>query len=118
MVRFAILFSDNAIAGYLLICLAIAFLTIASVEEVLSGTAYKLLQTKFIEASRMHLFVESALYVNGLVMLAYMFGPILGGVINTAVGMSKTCISMGVTGSICLFFYFVFSIIVHCITIH
>ena len=101
-----------------MICLAIAFLTIASVEEVLSGTAYKLLQTKFVDASRMHLFVESALYVNALVQLAYVFGPIIGGSINTAVGMSKTCISMGITGSICLLVYFVWSIVVHCITIN
>ena len=65
----------------------------------------------------MHLFVESALYVNALVQLSYCFGPIIGGVINSAAGMSKTCITMGVTGSICLVIYLVLSILVHWITL-
>ena len=54
---------DNAIFGYLLICLSIAFLTIASLDEVLRGTENKLLRTKFDRASNMHLFVESAFMV-------------------------------------------------------
>ena len=60
-------FTDSAIFGYLLICVSIAFLTIASLEEVLSGTENKLLRTKFNEASNMHLFVESAFMVHVLV---------------------------------------------------
>jgi len=54
------IFTDHAIAGYLLIVLAIAFMTIASLEEVLCGTENKLLRTKFLNASNLHLFVESA----------------------------------------------------------
>lgn len=50
-VKTLLLFTDNAILGYLLISIAIAFLTIASLDEVLSGTANKLLMTKFKEAS-------------------------------------------------------------------
>ena len=60
-------FSDSAIFGYLLICVSIAFLTIASLEEVLQGTENKLVSTKFIEASNMHLFVESVLMVHAIV---------------------------------------------------
>ena len=51
LVNALLLFTDTAIIGYLLISIAIAFLTIASLDEVLSGTANKLLMTKFSEAS-------------------------------------------------------------------
>ena len=79
-------FSDSAIFGYLLICVSIAFLTIASLVEVQSGTENRLLRTKFNEASD-YLFVESALMVHAIVQIAHVIGPILGGLINTAVGM-------------------------------
>lgn len=57
------MFTDNVIAGYLLIVIATALLTVASLEEVLSGTEYKLLRTKFVNASKIHLFVESTFMV-------------------------------------------------------
>ena len=60
-------FTDTAILGYLLICIAIAFLTMASIEEVLSGTENKLLSSKFHEASNLHLFVESTFLVHAVV---------------------------------------------------
>ena len=59
-VKTALFFSDSAIIGYLLITLSVAFLTIASLEEVIQGTENKLLRTKFNNASNLHLFVESA----------------------------------------------------------
>ena len=84
-------FSDSAIAGYLLICLSIAFLTIASLEEVIQGTENKLLRSKFIDASNMHLFVESAFLVLSLVQICHVVGPILGGFLNTLEGMNEAC---------------------------
>ena len=110
-------FTDNAIFGYLLICVSIAFLTIASLEEVLSGTENKLLRTKFIEASNMHLFVESAMMVHAIVQLAHVIGPILGGLINTFVGMTSACVIMGYFGAASLVFYLFFALYVYC-TVH
>ena len=66
-IKSALFISDSAIAGYLLICLAIAFLTIASLDEVLAGTGNKLLRTKFVDASNLNLFVESAFMIQALV---------------------------------------------------
>ena len=66
IIRTMLFFSDSAIGGYLLICIAIAFLTVASLEEVLNGTENTLLQTKFKKASNLHLFVESAFMVHAL----------------------------------------------------
>ena len=110
-------FADNAIFGYLLICVSIAFLTIASLEEVLSGTENKLLRTKFIEASNMHLFVESAMMVHAIMQLAHVIGPILGGLINTLVGMTSACVIMGYFGAGALVFYLIFALFVYC-TVH
>ena len=101
----------------MLICVSIAFLTIASLEEVLSGTENKLLRTKFIEASNMHLFVESAMMVHAIVQLAHVIGPILGGLINTFVGMKSACVIMGYFGAGSLVFYLVFALYVYC-TVH
>ena len=110
-------FTDSAIFGYLLICISIAFLTIASLEEVLSGTENKLLRTKFIEASNMHLFVESALMVHAIVQIAHVVGPILGGLINTVVGMPQACMMMGYFGAASLVFFLIFGLFVYC-TVH
>ena len=66
LIRTLLFFSDSAIGGYLLICIAIAFLTVASLEEVLNGTENTLLRTKFSKASNLHLFVESAFMVHAL----------------------------------------------------
>ena len=110
-------FSDSAIFGYLLICVSIALLTIASLEEVLSGTENKLLRTKFIEASNMHLFVESAMMVHAIVQIAHVIGPILGGLLNTLVGMTSSCVIMGYFGAGTLFFYLIFALFVYC-TVH
>lgn len=105
---------DNAIAGYLLICISIAFLTIASLEEVLSGTENKLLRTKFVNASNLHLFVESTFMVYAIIQFAHIVGPIIGGLINTEVGMAKTCEKMGWVGIGAVILYLVFAIWVHC----
>ena len=66
IIKIFLFFSDSAIGGYLLICIAIAFLTVASLEEVLNGTENTLLRTKFSKASNLHLFVESAFMVHAL----------------------------------------------------
>ena len=108
---------DRDIIGYLLICISIAFLTISSLEEVLAGTENALLRTKFIEASNMHLFVESALMVHALVQIAHVVGPILGGMINSAVGMSKACTLLGYVGVGALVIYQALALWVFC-TIH
>ena len=71
-----------------MICIAIAFLTISSIEEVLTGTENKLLRTKFNDASNIHLFVESAFLVIALVRVAHVIGPVTGGLVNTQLGMS------------------------------
>ena len=117
LLKAAIFFTDGAISGYLLICVSIAFLTIASLEEVLAGTENKILHTKFVDASNMHLFVESAFLVHSLILAAHVIGPIMGGAINTMEGMQDTCIDMGIFGSVCLVIYLVFAIFVWC-TVH
>lgn len=94
-IRYALFYSDSAIAGYSLICVSIALLTIASLEEVLSGTENKLLKTKFNEASNLHLFVESTYIVICLIQLMHVVGPVIGGLLNTLNGsMSMTCFKM------------------------
>ena len=94
-IRYALFYSDSAIAGYSLICVSIALLTIASLEEVLSGTENKLLKTKFNEASNLHLFVESTYIVICLIQLMHVVGPVFGGLLNTLNGsMSMTCFEM------------------------
>ena len=109
-------FSDSAIFGYLLICVSIAFLTIASLVEVQSGTENKLLRTKY-EASD-YLFVESALMVHTIVQIAHIVGPILGGLINTFVGMPEACSIMGYVGATSLVFYLIFALYVYCTVYH
>ena len=42
-----VFYYDGAIAGYLLICIAAAFLSTASFQEVMSGTEQRLIRTKF-----------------------------------------------------------------------
>jgi len=111
------MFADNAIAGYLLIVIAIALLTMASLEEVLSGTENKLLRTKFVNASNLHLFVESIFMVYSVMQLAHIIGPIVGGLINTELGMVQTCQVMGQIGAIAVFLYLVLGLWVHC-TLH
>lgn len=105
---------DNAIWGYLLICVSIAFLTTASIEEVLTGTENKLLRTKFVNASNLHLFVESTFMVYAIVQFAHVVGPIIGGLINTEVGMAQTCQIMGWVGVGVISIYLVVAIWVHC----
>lgn len=116
-VRHFLFFSDSAIAGYLLICLSIALLAMASLEEVLQGTENKLLRTKFIDASNLHLFVESAFVVLTLVQICHVIGPIIGGFINTLEGMSQACVQMGFVGGASLFLYTLGAIWVQC-TVH
>ena len=117
MVNMIYLFSDTAIAGYLLICISIAFLTIASLQEILSGTENKLLRTKFSNASNLHLFVESAFTVYNVVQFAHVIGPILGGLINSEFVMKTTCVFMGWIGFGAIFVYLLFGIFVYC-TVH
>ena len=109
-------FSDSAIFGYLLICVSIAFLTIASLVEVQSGTENKLLRTKY-EASD-YLFVESALMVHAIVQIAHVIGPILGGLINSYSGMPEACMVMGYVGATSLVFYLIFALYVYCTVYH
>lgn len=116
--RTAVFYSDNAIAGYLLICVSIAFLTIASLEEVLAGTENKLIRTKFNEASNLHLFVESTYMVICLIQLVHIGGPILGGALNAKNdSISMTCFNMSQFGLGCLTVYFLLSVFVYC-TVH
>ena len=117
MIKAAVSFLDGAIIGYLLICIAIAFLTVASLDEVLQGTENTLLRTKFVEASNLHLFVESAFMVLAIIQVAHVLGPIIGGLINTGSGMSLTCIYMGIFGAASLLIYVIFAIYVYC-TVH
>ena len=114
---FAKVFLDSSIAGYLLICVSIAFLTIASLDQVLSGTENKLLRTKFHEASNLHLFVESTFIVHSLVLVAHVVGPVVGGLINAQVGMNETCTMMGIFGSASIVIYSIFALFVYC-TVH
>ena len=100
-----------------MICIAIAFLTVASLEEVLNGTENTLLRTKFSKASNLHLFVESAFMVHALMQMANVFGPILGGLINTAVGMQGACEKMGIVGIYAMGIYLILALIVSC-TVH
>ena len=97
-----------------MICIAIAFLTVASLQEVLNGTENTLLRTKFSTASNLHLFVESAFMVHALMQMANVFGPILGGLINTAVGMQEACVKMGLFGIAAIGIYFLLAIFVNC----
>ena len=117
MMKAAIFFTDGAISGYLLICISAAFMTIASLEEVLAGTENKILHTKFVDASNMHLFVESAFLVHSLVLAAHVIGPIVGGLINSFEGMPTTCMDMGIFGCVCLGLYAIGAIFVWC-TVH
>ena len=107
------MFTDNAIVGWLLIVIATAFLTIAALEEVLAGTENKLVRTKFMNASKTHLFVESTFMVYSVLQFAHIIGPITGGLINTDYTMARTCTIMGLLGITATTFYFVFAIWVH-----
>lgn len=107
-------FSDTAIAGYLLIVIAIALLTMASLEEVLSGTENKLLRTRFANASALHLFVESVFMVYTVMQLAHIIGPIIGGLLNTDLGMTESCLVMGSIGAGTVVLYVILGLWVHC----
>mmetsp|Transcript_42874 Transcript_42874/g.56697 ORF Transcript_42874/g.56697 Transcript_42874/m.56697 type:complete len:185 (+) Transcript_42874:647-1201(+) len=109
-----VMLADNAILGYMLILISIALLTIASLEEVLSGTENKLLRTKFVNASNLHLFVESTFMVYAIVQFAHIIGPIIGGMLNTELGMAKSCQMMGWIGAFAIFLYLGFALWVHC----
>ena len=108
------LFTDYAILGYMLIMISVAFLTIASLEEVLSGTENKLLRTKFVNASNLHLFVESAFMVYAIVQFSHIIGPIVGGILNTEVGSAETCRIMGWIGVGAISVYLIFALWVYC----
>jgi len=82
---------DGAIGGYLLICVAAAFLTTASFEEVMGGTRDMLQRTKFKETTGSQLFVEAASSVQSLIQISILIGPILGGFLNESLGMQMTC---------------------------
>jgi len=77
--RHLTLYLDNAVCGYLLICLAAAFLTTACFEEVLNGTEIKLAKSKFKHVTGYQLYVEAAYLVQTVTALAFIVGPILGG---------------------------------------
>ena len=117
IIKSAIFFSDYAILGYLLICISVALLTIASIEEVLKGTENIILRTKYNDLAKRHLFAETIFMVIALVQVMHIIGPITGGFINSSVGMSQTCLSMGYIGTGCLILYLVFAMVVQC-TIH
>ena len=102
----------------MLVCVSIALLTVASLEEVLAGTENKLIKTKFNEASNLHLFVESTYIVICLIQLVHVAGPIIGGLLNTLnESMSMTCFNMSQFGLYCLGVYAVLALLVYC-TVH
>ena len=47
----------------------------------------------------------------------HVIGPIMGGLVNSYVGMSQTCLSMGYVGAGSIFLYLVFALFVYC-TLH
>ena len=108
------MFADNVIFGYLLIVIATAFLAVASLEEIMSGTEKKLLRSKFVNASKTHLFVESTFLVYGLMQFAHIVGPIIGGLINTDYTMARTCTIMGLFGITACIMYLIASLWVYC----
>ena len=63
------------------------------------------------------MFAEAVFKVMGLVQLMHVIGPIMGGLVNSSVGMSKTCLSMGYVGAGSILLYLVFALFVYC-TLH
>ena len=104
---------DGAIAGYLLICIAAAFLSTASFQEVMSGTEQRLIRTKFKDTSGSQLFSQAAFIVQALITFAFIGGPVLGGCLNDAVGIEEACLTMSIIGAGFLIYYTIGGIFVH-----
>ena len=109
-----IFYYDDAISGYLLICIAAAFLSTASFQEVMSGTEDKLIRTKFKDAAGLMLFSQAAFIIQALITIAFICGPIIGGFLNDMHGMQEACLTMAFFGAGYLVFYSLGGIFVHC----
>lgn len=102
-------------AGYLLICVSAAFIAAASFEEVMSSTEQRLMLTRFRLASGYQLFIETATIVQGIIQLAFVIGPIIGGYLSDKFEAKNACTILAVIGINFVVLYAIFALIVHCL---